>query len=71
MAEGYLKPKQGSHTLGKRKMEDGIFRNPPTYTELGGFSSSAKYTDPAGHRQKIGKPALEKGGPTALKGKPI
>jgi hypothetical protein len=71
MAEGYLKPKQGSHTLGKRRMEDGIFRNPPTYTELGGFSSSAKFTDASGHRQKIGKPALEKGGPTALKGKPI
>jgi hypothetical protein len=71
MAEGYLKPKQGSHTLGKRKMEDGIFRNPPTYTELGGFSSSAKYSDPSGRRQKIGNPSLERGGPSSQKGKPI
>ena len=71
MAEGYLKPKQGSHTLGKRKMEDGIFRNPPTYTELGGFSSAGKWTDPAGRRHKIGGPSLEKGGPTALKNRPF
>jgi hypothetical protein len=71
MAEGYLRPKQGAHTLGKRKMEEGIFRNPPTYTEFGGFSSSGKYTDPSGRRQKIGGPSLERGGPSAVKGKPI
>jgi hypothetical protein len=71
MAEGYLKPKADTADLGKRKMEDGIFRNPPTYTELGGFSSSAKFTDPAGRRQKIGGPSLEKGGPTALKNRPF
>ena len=71
MAEGYLKPKADTADLSKRKMEDGIFRNPPTYTEFGGFSSSAKLTDPSGRRQKIGGPSLEKGGPTALKNRPI
>ena len=72
MAEGYLKPKTGvSGERSTRRMEEGIFRNPPVYTEFGGFSSSGKWTDPAGRRHKIGGPALEKGGPTALKNKPL
>ena len=71
MAEGYLKPKANTADLSKRKMEDGIFRNPPTYTEFGGLSSSGKYTDPSGRRQKIGGPSLERGGPSSVKGKPI
>jgi hypothetical protein len=67
----YLRPKVRIGDLGKRRMEDGIFRNPPTYTALGGFTSEAKYTDPAGERYRTGRPSLERGGPTAQKGKPI
>jgi hypothetical protein len=69
--EGYLKPKVAVGNLAKRRMEDGIFRNPPTYTELGGFSSESKYTDPSGRRHKLGPLSLEKGGPSSQKGKPI
>lgn len=66
----YLKPKtRGPEST--RKMENGIFRNPPVYTSLGGFTSSMKYTDPSGARQKTGGMSLEKGGPTAQRGKPI
>ena len=68
----YLRPKAGrTDNLNTRQMEDGIFRNPPVYTALGGFSSSAKWTDPTGRRMATGGPSLERGGPTALKGKPI
>jgi hypothetical protein len=52
-------------------MEDGLFRNPPTYTELGGFSSERKFTDPSGRRHRIGPLSLERGGPSSVKGKPI
>jgi hypothetical protein len=52
-------------------MENGIFKNPPTYTELGGFTSERKLTDPTGKRQKISGMGLERGGPTAQRGKPI
>jgi hypothetical protein len=52
-------------------MQDGLFRNPPTYSQLGGFTSERKWTDPSGKRNSIGGPSLEKGGPTAQKGKPI
>ena len=48
-----------------------MFRNPPTYTQLGGFTSSAKLTDPSGQRYKTGGMTLERGGPTAHKGKPV
>lgn len=67
----YLRPKVRIGDLGKRRMEDGIFRNPPTYTAMGGFTSEAKFTDPAGERYRTGRPSLERGGPTAQKGKPI
>jgi hypothetical protein len=67
----YLRPKVRTGTLSKRTMEDGIFRNPPTYTELGGFSSVSKFTDPNGRRHKIGPLSLERGGPSAQRGKPI
>lgn len=67
----YLRPKVRTGGIGTRKMEDGIFRNPPTYTALGGFSSATKWTDPSGKRQGTGAPSLERGGPTAQKGKPI
>jgi hypothetical protein len=68
----YLKPVGvDTRNLSTRRMEDGRFRNPPTYTALGGFSSAEKWTDPAGRRYKIGGPSLESGGPTAVKGRPI
>ena len=66
MAQDYLKPK-GVNTgnLQKRQMEDGQFRNPPTYSQLGGFSDADK--------GKFGrnKMTLEKGGPQAVRGRPI
>ena len=67
----YLKPKADTRNLSTRRMEDGIFRNPPTYTALGGFTSEAKLTSPSGHRDGIGAPTLERGGPSSQKGKPI
>jgi hypothetical protein len=67
----YLKPKVRTGNLSTRTMENGIFLNPPTYTQLGGFTSSAKLTDPSGHRYKTGGMTLERGGPSAQKGKPI
>jgi hypothetical protein len=71
MSEGFLRPKVRVGNLGTRRMEDGQFRNPPTYTALGGFTSESKLTDPSGQRYKTGAPSLERGGPTAQKGKPI
>jgi hypothetical protein len=67
----YLRPKVRVGNLSKRVMENGIFRNPPLYTALGGFTSERKLTEPNGKRYSIGSPSLEKGGPTAQKGKPI
>ena len=67
----YLRPKVKTGELSRRKMENGIFRNPPTYTHLGGFTSESKMTEPTGERYKTGRPSLEKGGPSAHKGKPI
>lgn len=67
----YLRPKVKVGNLSTRTMENGIFRNPPTYTALGGFTSSSKLTDPAGQRNKTGGMSLERGGPTSQKGKPI
>jgi hypothetical protein len=67
----FLKPKAAVGNLSKRSMEDGLFRNPPTYTELGGFSSERKFTDPSGRRHRIGPLSLERGGPSSVKGKPI
>jgi hypothetical protein len=67
----YLRPKVRVGTLSKRTMENGIFRNPPTYTALGGFTGESKLTDPSGKRNKIDGMNLERGGPSAQKGKPI
>ena len=66
MAQDYLKPK-GVNTgnLQKRQMEDGQFRNPPTYSQLGGFSSADK------GKFDRNKMTLEKGGPQAVRGRPI
>ena len=67
----FLKPKVSAGNLAKRSMQDGMFRNPPTYSALGGFTSERKFTDPTGKRDGIGGPSLERGGPTAQRGKPI
>jgi hypothetical protein len=67
----YLRPKVKVGNLSRRTMEDGQFRNPPVYTALGGFTSEAKWTSPTGQRNKTGLPSLERGGPSAQKGKPI
>jgi hypothetical protein len=67
MPQDYLKPTRlpGMQELGKRRQEDGQFRNPPLYTPFGGFSSSAK------GRWDGNKMTLERGGPSALRGRPI
>ena len=45
MPEDYLRPKGvATGNLQKRSMEDGQFRNPPTYAQLGGFTDAAKGT---------------------------
>jgi hypothetical protein len=67
----YLRPKVRTGNLSRRTMENGIFRNPPTYTALGGFTSEQKYTNASGKRYGIGPMSLERGGPKAEKGKPI
>jgi hypothetical protein len=71
MSEGFLRPKVKVGNLSTRKMENGQFRNPPTYTALGGFTSESKFTSPTGERYSTGKPSLERGGPGAVRGKPI
>lgn len=67
----FLRPKVRVGNLKTRTMEEGLARNPPLYTKLGGFTSASKYTDPSGKRDNIGSPSLEKGGPSSQKGKPI
>ena len=67
----YLRPKVRTGNLSTRQMKDGIFRNPPTYTHLGGFTSESKWTSPTGERYKTGPEGLERGGPSAQRGKPI
>ena len=67
----FLRPKVKVGNLSRRTMEDGIFKNPPVYTALGGFTSERKLTDPSGQRNKIAGMTLERGGPSAQKGKPI
>jgi hypothetical protein len=66
MSGDFLKPR-GVDTadLDRRKMEDGQFRNPPMYMQLGGFSSAAK-----GMFDK-NKMTLEKSGPQAMGGRPL
>ena len=68
----YLRPKvRTGGNLGKQTMENGIFRNPPHHTAFGGFTSDEKWTNPSGMRKRIGAPSLEKGGPSAQRGKPV
>ena len=66
MSQDFLKPTRvPTSDLGKRRMEDGMFRNPPTYSELGGFTSADK------GKFMNNTLTLERGGPTAVKGRPI
>lgn len=66
MAEDFLKPKGvDTRELQRRRMEDGQFRNPPTYLELGGFTSADK------GKFDRNKMTLERGGPQAVRGRPI
>ena len=66
MAQDYLKPKGvNTSNLQKRTMEDGQFRNPPTYSALGGFTEAGK------GKFDRNKMTLEKGGPKAVSGRPI
>jgi hypothetical protein len=67
MPRDFLYPTRmpGLQEIGKRRKEDGQFRNPPLYTELGGFSSAAK------GKFDQNRMTLERGGPTALRGRPI
>jgi hypothetical protein len=67
MPQDFLRPTRtpGLNSIGKRREEDGQFRNPPLYTQLGGFSSASK------GKWDSNKMTLERGGPSALKGRPI
>jgi hypothetical protein len=66
MAEDFLKPKGvDTRELQRRRMEDGQFRNPPTYTKWGGFSSAGK------GKFDQNKMTLERGGPQGIRGRPI
>ena len=66
MPEDYLRPKGvASGNLSKRSMEDGQFRNPPTYAQLGGFDNASR------GKFERNRMTLEKGGPQAVKGRPI
>jgi hypothetical protein len=66
MAMDFLRPKGvDTANLDRRKMEDGQFRNPPTYSALGGFTAADK------GKFDRNKMTLEKGGPKAVSGRPI
>lgn len=66
MAQDYLRPKGvNTSNLQKRTMEDGQFRNPPTYSQLGGFTSADR------GKFDRNKMTLERGGPKAVSGRPI
>ncbi len=65
MSEGYLKPKVGTPKM-LRDKRNGQFVNPPLFMNLGGMKSADKL-----HRDTSKNLQLEKGGPSARKGKPI
>lgn len=66
MAQDYLKPKGvPTGNLQKRQMEDGQFRNPPTYSQLGGFTNAER------GKFDRNRMTLERGGPQAVRGRPI
>jgi hypothetical protein len=66
MAEDYLKPRGvDTKELQRRRMQDGQFINPPTYQKYGGFSSADR------GKWQQNKMTLEKGGPQAVRGRPL
>jgi len=65
MSQSFLKPKV-SDPLKLRKKQNGQFNNPPVYMELGGFGSSSGLK-----RSSESNLSLERGGPSAKRGKPI
>jgi len=62
-SRGYLMPKVSDPNL-KRKERNGQAVNPPSYQELGGFTSAAKLKSSPFMN-------MEKGGPKSKLGKPI
>lgn len=64
-SDSYLKPKVGAPSL-ERQKKNGMFINPPSYGEMGGFTNSGKLE--RGSKKPM---QLEKGGPKAKHGKPI
>jgi hypothetical protein len=66
MANDFLKPRGVDLSdLSKRGMEDGQFRNPPMYMDIGGFTSASKAKLERNHM------TLERGGPQSVKGRPL
>lgn len=65
MSDSYLKPKVGAPAL-ERKKKNGQFVNPPSYGEMGGFTSASKL-----ERGTKSNMTLERGGPRAKQGKPV
>jgi hypothetical protein len=66
MASELLRPKGvDTSDLERRKMKNGQFHNPPEYMDYGGGSSKAKF------KFEQNKMTLEKGGPQAVRGRPI
>ncbi len=61
----YLKPKIGAPSL-ERRTKNGMFINPPSYGEIGGFTGPGKL-----EREDKSRMDLESGGPQAKRGKPI
>jgi hypothetical protein len=63
MADSNLfKPATSSSSLGKKKMDDGQFANPPAYPDVSGFNGPSKIRDEdrsAGSVQK--SPGAKKG----------
>jgi hypothetical protein len=67
MPQDFLKPTKipNASDFGKRRENDGMFHNPPTFTKLGGFTSAEK------GKFSGNKMTLERGGPSAKRGRPI
>ena len=60
----YLKPKVSTGNMDSKEKKRGMFIGNSAYPQLGGFSSAAKL----GKGENM---ALEKGGPSSVKGRPI
>ena len=65
MTENYLKPKVGSPKM-LRDKRNGQFSNPPLYMAWGGLKNADGLK-----RGTSSNLAMEKGGPSAKRGKPI